>query len=128
MNLERKDITVIGSALILSILAGALNELGTPVPIGPVTLLMLPAGIISILFVYLAAQQYGGMVARYLYFIATGIGVFLLTTTPHVIWHRGKPEMLGLNPSFWYIFYHGGILMSYFFIGYGFYLFYKSGQ
>jgi len=128
VNLERTDLAIIGSALALSVLAGAVNELGYAFPLGPVTLLMLPAGIISIAFVYLAAQEYGGMVARYLYFIATGIGVFLLTTTPHVMWHRSEPALLGLDPSFWYVFYHGGILISYFFIGYGFYLFYKSGQ
>lgn len=129
MNLERSDLAVIGAALGVSLLAGALKQMGTQVPIGPVSMLMLPAGIISLVFVYLAAQEYGGQVAKYLYFMGTGIGLFLLLTFPHVFWHRAEmPAQIGLDPSFWYIFYHGGILVSYFFIGYGFYLFYKSGQ
>lgn len=129
MNLERTDLAVIGTALGLSLLAGALKQLGTNIPVGPVSILMLPAGIISLVFVYLAAQEYGGMIARYLYFIGSGIAVFLVMTFPHVFWHQAEmAAMLGLPASFWYIFYHGGILVSFFFIGYGFYLFYKSGQ
>jgi hypothetical protein len=129
MNLEKTDIAVIGLAYGLSLLAGALHQIGIKIPVGPVSLLMLPAGIISLVFVYLAAQEYGGMIARYLYFIGTGIGLFLIMTFPHVFWHQsGMTALLGVSDSFWYIFYHGGILVSYFFIGYGFYLFYKSGQ
>ncbi|MFB6114798.1 MAG: hypothetical protein ABEK04_00780, partial [Candidatus Nanohalobium sp.] len=125
MNLERSDLAVIGAAFAISVLAGVLKAVGVNVPVGPVAMLMLPAGIISIVFVYLAAEQYGGQVARYLYFMALGIGWFLLMTFPHVFWHQaGEPALLGLDASFWYIFYHGGILVSYFFIGYGFYLFY----
>lgn len=129
MNLERKDQAVIGAALAISLLSGLLKASGVDLPLGPVSMLMLPAGIISIVFVYLAAQQYGGEIARYLYFMALGIGWFMLMTLPHIIWHQAEmPALLGLDQSFWYIFYHGGILTSYFFIGYGFYLFYKSGQ
>jgi hypothetical protein len=129
MNLERSDLAVIGGALAVSVLTGLLKASGVNVPLGPLSMLMLPAGIISIVFVYLAAQEYGGEIARYLYFIALGIGWFLLMTFPHVFWHQEKmPALLGIDPSFWYIFFHGGILVSYFFIGYGFYLFYKSGQ
>jgi hypothetical protein len=129
MNLERKDLAVIGTALGISLISGLLKASGVNVPLGPVSMLVLPAGIISIVFVYLAAQQYGGEIARYLYFIALGIGWFMLMTLPHITWHQsGAPALLGLDPSFWYVFYHGGILTSYFFIGYGFYLFYRSGQ
>lgn len=129
MNLERKDQAVIGAALAISLIAGLLKASGVKVPVGPVSMLMLPAGIISIVFVYLAAEQYGGQVARYLYFMALGIGWFLLMTFPHVFWHQAKmPALLGIDTSFWYIFYHGGILISYFFIGYGFYLFYQSAK
>lgn len=130
MNLERTDYAVIGTALILSLLAGALKQLGiASIPVGPASMLMLPAGIISLIFIYLAAQEYGGMIARYLYFIGSGIAVFLVMTFPHVFWHQAKmPAFLGISGSFWYTFYHGGILVSFFFIGYGFYLFYKSGQ
>lgn len=129
MNMERSDLAVIGAAFGISVLAGALKASGVNVPAGPVSMLILPAGIISIVFVYLAAQEYGGEVARYLYFMGLGIGWFLLMTFPHVLWHQSKmPAQLGIDPSFWYMFYHGGILVSYFFIGYGFYLFYKSGQ
>lgn len=129
MNLERKDFAVITAAFGLSLLAGALKQVGYNVPVGPVAMLMLPAGIISLVFVYLAAEEYGGEIARYLYYMGTGIGTFLLLTFPHVLWHQSEMiALLGLEPGFWYIFYHGGILVSYFFIGYGFYLFYKSGQ
>lgn len=129
MNLEMKDFEVIGLAAAIAIVTGLLRASGVKIPTETVSMLMLPAGIISILFLYLAAQEYGGKLARSLYFMALGIGWFMLMTLPHILWHQLQdPALLGLDPSFWYIFYHGGILTSYFFIGYGFYLFYRSGQ
>lgn len=129
MNLEKEDLAVIGTALGISLIAGILQEIGYSVPVGPVSMLMIPAGILGIVFIYLSAQEYGGEIARYLYFIGLGISWFLIMTFPHVFWHQAQmPVQLGLGEGFWYVFFHGGLLTSFFFIGYGFYLFYKSGQ
>jgi hypothetical protein len=128
MDLERTDLAIVGTALIASIAASTLPLFGVEAPYAASSFLILPAGIISLVFVYLAAQKYGGEIARYLYYIGTGIGFFLVSTFPHIIWHQSEmPALGGLDPSFWYVFFHGGVTVSFFLIGYGFYLFYLSG-
>lgn len=127
--LTKRDLSVIGAMFGLSILVGVLRQMGISGPLRAVAFLMVPAGLISLVFIYLAAKEWGGEVARYLTFIGFGIAVFILNMMPHIFWHmRETEEFLGLAGPFWYIFFHGGIALGFVYITYGFYLFYQTGR
>lgn len=127
--LKQKDKGVIATAFGLSILVGVFRQVGVQGPLRATAFLILPAGLISIYYIYRAAQVWGGEVARYLTFIGIGMAVFILNSVPHIVWHLQKtPNLLGLDSSFWYMFFHGGIALGFVYMTYGFYLFRETGK
>ena len=127
--LTQKDKGVIATAFGLSILVGVLRQVGVQGPLRMAAFLILPAGLISIYYIYRAAQVWGGEVARYLTFMGIGMAVFILNSVPHIVWHiQQTPSFLGLDNSFWYIFFHGGIALGFVYMTYGFYLFRETGK
>jgi hypothetical protein len=127
--LTKQDWAVVGAMFGLSILVGVLRQLGVQGPLRAAAFLIGPAGILCLIFIYLAAKSWGGEVARYLTFIGIGIATFVLNSMPHIIWHiQETPAFFGIPTSFWYIFFHGGIALGFVYITYGFYLFYQTGK
>lgn len=127
--LKKQDLAVVGAMFGLSLLIGALRQIGVQGPLMATAFLIIPAGLLSLAYIYLAARAWGGEVARYLTFIGIGMAVFVLNTVPHIVWHMQKmPDFLGVGASFWYIFFHGGIALGFVYITYGFYLFYQTGK
>jgi len=127
--LTKKDKGVIIAAFGLSILIGLLRQAGIQGPLRATVFLIAPAGLISIYYIYEATHVWGGEVTRYLTFMGIGIAVFILNILPHIIWHMSEnPALLGLDSSFWYIFFHGGIALGFVYMTYGFYLFRETGK
>ncbi len=127
--LTQKDKGVIATAFGISILVGVLKQIGVPGPLTAAAFLIVPAGLISIYYIYRSAQVWGGEVARYLTFMGIGMAVFILNSVPHIIWHlQEAPPFLGLDNSFWYMFFHGGIALGFVYMTYGFYLFRETGK
>jgi hypothetical protein len=127
--LERKDKAIVIAAFGLSILIGVLRQIGIQGPLKAAAFLIVPAGLISIYYIYRAAQAWGGEVARYLTFMGIGMAVFVINMVPHIVWHiQDTPAFFGIDNSFWYIFFHGGIALGFVYLAYGFYLFYQTGK
>lgn len=129
-RLEKVDLGVIGAGLLVALFAGAATQLGLNIPgLQLLFNLILPAGLLSVILIVMTARLWGGQVRRYLTIIGIGLSIFLIETFPHLSWHRsGAGPLVGLNGSFWYIFFHGGIAVSFAIIAYGFYLFYHSAD
>lgn len=136
--LEPVDKKLILGGVVVSVLAGVLGQLGlvsvqAETMIGYATAIVIVPGIY---FIYRARNLWGGHVARYLELIGLGMAVHMLLWIPHIWWHlQGMatadglpPAMLGLDPAFWYIFFHGFSLAAFGFMTYGFYLFWTEGE
>lgn len=130
---SRKDWIIVGIGVLLGIIAailGTADVLGWTaermmkyLPVIPIPFAMA--------FLYLNRDYYGGEISRYFEVITIGLGINFLMYVPHLFWHfqgqtGGALPSLGLNPSFWYAFFHGMSALGFMFIAYGFNLFYKS--
>lgn len=129
-HLERNDWIALALALLVSLVAFAAVQFSISIPgLQSLALLILPAGLVSLILIALTVRLWGGEVRRYLTIIGFGIAIFLIETFPHVQWHRGQMgPYLGIGENFWYIFFHGGIAVAFAMIAYGFYLFYHSAD
>lgn len=133
--LQRNDWYLIGVGLVLSVIVAALGQFGIAtlqheLIINDLTAIPIVLGVV---FIWLARDQWGGNVARYLELIGTGLVLHLILWIPHVRWHLMSEEStaaamwLGLDLSFWYVFFHALSLLAFTLITYGFYLFWREG-
>lgn len=134
-NLEKGDKYLIGTGLLLGLIAAVLGQfglIGLPVEMILTYLMVVPI-LPGIYFLYKARSLWGGDIARYLDFIGIGLIINLILFPIHMNWHFGsmaaEAEFLawGISPNFWYMFFHGLTGYSFAMLAYGFYLFYESG-
>ena len=134
-KLEKKDMYLMGTGVVLGLIAAILGQLGF---IGLfeeqiLTYLMVVPILPGIYFLYKARSLWGGDIARYLDFIGIGLIINLVLFPLHMSWHfaamGGGDQFLawGISPNFWYMFFHGLTGYSFAMLAYGFYLFYESG-
>lgn len=136
--LQQRDWQIIGAGLLLSLVGGVVGHLGLvsvqqEIMVGYAAVIPIIPGLA---FIWLARDQWGGQVARYLELIGAGFAVHLVVWVPHIRWHvlaeadpnHVPPAWLGFDPSFWYVFFHGISLFAFALITYGFYLFWQEGS
>lgn len=141
LNLESKDYGLIGGLLAVSAAIGYLGTtgfwagfVGGDVPPGMVlemwldrlTVVIIFAGLLAI---YKARGLWGGEVARNLELIGAGLAGYMLVYLPHIHWHIAEsPAWLGMDPNFWFGFFHMIQAAAFFLASYGFYEFWQTGK
>jgi hypothetical protein len=135
--LERRDWQIMGVGVILSIIGAVVGQIGLVTMRHDIILAysaVLPI-LLAVVFVLLARRSWGGQVSRYLELIGTGFMIHVLIWIPHIRWHllaeahpeHVPPAWAGMDPAFWYVFFHASSLLAFGLITYGFYLFWKEG-
>lgn len=130
LHLKRPDYMVIGGGVLGAVLAGVLGHLlAAPPSIEVYTRFMTAFAIlVSVYFIYRARQVWEGNLARYLEIIGLGLTALMVSWVPHIGWHlKGMPPWLGIAPGGWIAFYHILTAVTFFIVGYGFYLFWQEG-
>ncbi|MFB6115826.1 MAG: hypothetical protein ABEK04_06100 [Candidatus Nanohalobium sp.] len=130
---EREDWIILGTGVLLGLIAAVLGFTGTLGLKAEKMMGYLPAIPIpfAVTFLYLTRKHYGGKISRYVEIISIGLAINSLLYIPHLFWHFSRHKIghlpsWGLNPSFWYVFYHGLSAVGFIYIAYGFYLFWTS--
>jgi hypothetical protein len=130
-HLTRKDLYIVTAFLAVSVLSGFAFRLLETQQVVPVhdTTFYIPGIVLLIgtVFIYLAREGIGGVVARNLEVTGTGmtlLGIFWVLFAEYFT--AGNPAWLGIAPPFWTVFIMGTVTSSFFLIAYGFYLFWKS--
>lgn len=139
LNMERNDLIGVATALVVPLIAAfALmgmsgNQALVMITIG--TTVTAALGVAAALIaIYKGREGYGGAVARNLEIIGIGLGLFIVTYLPHVVWHIFGlmnqnplgPGWIGLTEAWWAGFFHVGAIAFFLISSYGFYLFWSE--
>lgn len=134
--LERRDLQVIGLGIVLSAITAVLAQYGIYTFEHEIMLDYLEAVplLLGVVFIYRARHLWGGEIARCMELVGIGLAIHMLIWIPHLRWHligleqQQLPAWIGLDPSFWYVFFHTVSLFGFVLVAYGFYLFWHAGQ
>lgn len=138
--MNKQDTWVIGGAVLFTILAGVwvhfivgAGNYETAVAVSLIDDILdyftLVAAAVTFALVYKARSAYGGHLSRSLGVIGLGLLFFMPTYWLSYRWNiEGSPAWLGMTTGFWSLLFNMLTLVTFAFIGYGFYLIWRLGK
>jgi hypothetical protein len=139
VNMKKNDYIAVGTTVLIPLLAafalmGVTGNQGLVMITVGTTIAAFLGVVAGLIAIYKGREGYGGLVARNLEIIGIGLGLFIVTYIPHVLWHIFGlmnqnplgPSWVGLTKAWWAGFFHIGAISFFLISSYGFYLFWSE--
>lgn len=132
LHLERENYYVITGLLAVSLLSGFLIDLlqrNAVISVHDATFYLPgPALLVGAIFIYLARDNYGGVMARNMEVVGTGLTILGVTWVAFAGFFAAGFPAWGVTPAFWTVLLALLVTTSFLIVAYGFYLFWKLGR